>query len=236
MAASPRVPSPLPADLTLVIATFGGQWTEPRPRTLRTFDIRGLVAPKGHLKGMKGTDTVLQEKLLEAPGAREKLKEISDYAESVVSGRFSGLDGAGTPSEPATPAESPNGESWRGPRTLSALNSATSSGLLDPMTDTDTDLTDTDPSSPNLAAGAPPVLPKIPSPAIGIMCDHGRHRSVAMAELVKRELAKRGIEVLVIHRDLGRGKTNKEKRKTEERLKRERETTSSNSNLEDGVL
>ncbi|MFZ8927483.1 MAG: RapZ C-terminal domain-containing protein [Candidatus Nanopelagicales bacterium] len=35
-------------------------------------------------------------------------------------------------------------------------------------------------------------------------CNHGKHRSVALAEAIAGRLSGQGIEPMVIHRDLGR--------------------------------
>jgi UPF0042 nucleotide-binding protein len=39
---------------------------------------------------------------------------------------------------------------------------------------------------------------------LAVGCTGGKHRSVAMAEAVGERMSKRGVETLVVHRDLGR--------------------------------
>jgi UPF0042 nucleotide-binding protein len=39
---------------------------------------------------------------------------------------------------------------------------------------------------------------------VAVGCTGGKHRSVAMAENLAARLVKHGVEVLVVHRDLGR--------------------------------
>lgn len=221
----------LPMELSLL--TFGHQWNR-YPRTLRTFDIRALHSPKGANKGRNGLDPLLQDALLKVPGAPEMKDSIVEFAEKAISGKLGDLDLIDERYVEPSPVQGPTDIGSAGPSTSfsippSPLFLSTNEIDRTPTPDTGSSAMTApntpDPGSsmaPSPALPPPPPFEPTPWPAIGIMCDHGRHRSVAMAELVAKALAEKGITVKICHRDVARGKTDREKDKTEKRKAKER--------------